>query len=72
MSPWGLSMLGLAKLSIWVIFLLGSVVVGAAMVVWQLVTDILLHGARKRKLERDVEAAKAEVAARHGGVPPVS
>lgn len=42
------------------------------MVVWQLVTDILLHGARKRKLERDVEAAKAEVAARHGGVPPVS
>ena len=65
-------MFALAKLSLWVVVLLFSVVAGAAMVVWQLVTDILLHGARKRKLERDVEAAKAEVAARHGGTPPVS
>lgn len=65
-------MFALAKLSIWVILLLGSVVAGAAMVVWQLVTDILLHGARKRQLERAVADAKAEVAARHRGQAPLT
>jgi cell division septal protein FtsQ len=58
----------LARLSFWGIFLVvgvvGSLVVYVALVMWQSISDVLLSGARKRRLDRIVAEGLAESAAK--------
>jgi hypothetical protein len=58
----------LAKISIWSVFLVvgvvGSLVVYVTLVIWQSISDLLLSGARKRRLDRIVAEGLAESAAK--------